>query len=144
MKRRLNYLIYPQFQLSLLLVNFIANIFLFGFLKTRILFYFHSLIQRGQDAGLKEEHIFFKFINNQLNTLDNEFLLALIISLLFSSILTLWLSHRMAGPIIRLRNHLTQTIVDGSYRNVKFRKNDYFQEIPDLLNRAFEKLTHKK
>ena len=75
MKKRFNYFIYPQFQLSLLLVNVIANLFLFTCLKTRVSFYFDSLIEAGMEANLPRNHIFFRFIEKQLVHLGTEFYL---------------------------------------------------------------------
>jgi DNA-binding MltR family transcriptional regulator len=50
----------------------------------------------------------------------------------------------MAGPIIRLSNHLKSTAHDGVIKKIKFRDNDYFQEIPDYLNQAFEKIKNNE
>ncbi len=54
---------------------------------------------------------------------------------------TIKLSHRFAGPVYRLRKSM-QSISEGkSPEKIKFRKNDFWQELADDYNEMLETLT---
>ena len=140
MKIRLKYFVYPQFQAALLLANVIINLCLFTFLSVKVQLFFESLIQNGKSAGFIDGHIYYEFINSQRSHLKSEFLIALVVSLILTSIFTLWLSHRLAGPLVRLKNILKSTAESGVYKSFKFRDKDYFREIPVYLDQAIESI----
>ena len=140
MKIRLKYFVYPQFQSALLLANAVVNLFLFTFFSVRVRIFFESLFKAGKSAGLQEGHIYFQFIDIQKANLKFEFGIAIFISLTLTSILTLWLSHRIAGPLVRLRDHLKSTAEKGVYQTLEFREKDYFQDLPGYLNSAIESI----
>ena len=48
-------------------------------------------------------------------------------------------SHRIAGPIHRLRHDLDNYRVDRSVR-VQFRQDDYLQDLPETINEILEQL----
>jgi hypothetical protein len=140
MKIRLKYFVYPQFQTALLLANVIINLCLFTFLSFKVQLFFESLIQNGKSAGFSDGHIYYEFINSQRNHLKIEFLIALVISLIFTSVFTLWLSHKLAGPLVRLKDILKLTAESGVYKSFTFRDKDYFRDIPEYLNLAIESI----
>jgi len=140
MKIRLKYFVYPHFQTALLLANVIINLFLFTFLSVRVQFFFDSLLEAGKSAGFGEGHIYYQFINIQRSHLKFEFGVAITVSLILTSVLTLWLSHRLAGPLVRLKNLLKVTADSGVYKNIKFREKDFFKDIPEHLNQAIESI----
>jgi hypothetical protein len=140
MKIRLKYYVYPQFQTALLLANVIINLSLFTFLSVKVQLFFELLIQNGKSAGFNEGHIYYEFINSQRSHLKLEFLIALTLSLILTSIFTLWLSHKLAGPLVRLKNVLISTAESGIYKSIKFREKDYFKDIPECLDRAIESI----
>jgi hypothetical protein len=144
MRFRIKYLVYPQFQYALLLANIIVNLMLFSFLAYRIQHFFNTLLSTGKSIGLSEDHIYFRFIHNQRGLLLKEFLICLVVSLFFSSLFTLKISHKLAGPLIRLRNHLKETAENGTYRSLTFRKGDYFDDFPENLNKAFESVKNNE
>jgi hypothetical protein len=52
---------------------------------------------------------------------------------------TLKLSHRFAGPIVRLRNGLSAWGDGKEVQPIKFRQNDFWNELADHFNRAVER-----
>jgi hypothetical protein len=52
---------------------------------------------------------------------------------------TLKLSHRFAGPIVRLRNGLSAWGDGKEVKPIKFRQNDFWNELADHFNRAVER-----
>lgn len=49
-------------------------------------------------------------------------------------------SHRVAGPLFRLRSHLDEGARTGALMDVRFRSGDFFQDIPPAFNRFMQTL----
>jgi hypothetical protein len=54
------------------------------------------------------------------------------------------LSHRFVGPIIRLRRAMLQAALGQSFKPLKFRKNDFWQDIASAFNSLVEKLPRER
>lgn len=71
--------------------------------------------------------------------------IALLFGAAFSSAVTLVLSNKLAGPIVRLHIYF-KSISDGQ-RNIPavfFRKGDFFNTLPPLINSAVDKMKEEK
>lgn len=55
---------------------------------------------------------------------------------------TLKLSHRFAGPMVRLRNSLRDWADGKNVPPIKFRQRDFWSEFADYFNRAVERSNH--
>ena len=66
--------------------------------------------------------------------------LGIIVVLMVSafSILGFVLTHRIAGPIWKLRRELDRILKGEDIRSIKFRKDDEFQDLPHLINKLVE------
>jgi len=52
-----------------------------------------------------------------------------------SSALTLIISYRFAGPLIRLRDYFERLGIEkDSFRELNFRTGDYFSDLPPIIN----------
>ena len=52
----------------------------------------------------------------------------------------IFFSHKIAGPVFKLKRYLN-SIKEGNFsERVKFRKSDYLEELEQILNRAVAKL----
>ena len=49
-------------------------------------------------------------------------------------------SHRVAGPLYRVKIHFNKIAETGELKDLSFRQTDYFQEIPETFNRFLAKL----
>jgi hypothetical protein len=49
---------------------------------------------------------------------------------------TVKLSHRFVGPVVRVRNELHRLALGQVVEPVRFRKNDYWHDLADALNRV--------
>ncbi|MCD6459837.1 hypothetical protein J7L67_04125, partial [bacterium] len=81
------------------------------------------------------------------NSVNIYFIIKVLILLVMGSILigglSLFASHKIAGPIFRLNSSL-KNLAKGKYEErIKFRKNDYFQEIADNFNRMAESVEQR-
>src|SRR5690606_12898419 len=96
--------------------------------------------QKGRDLSLPPEHVFFKFIHAQ----KQEMLIIFAITSVIVVTLIVWhgvrFSHRIAGPLYRLNTDMRQMAKDGKVRNIRFRKGDYFLELPDAFNALLDKI----
>ena len=70
-------------------------------------------------------------------------LAGLLISLVFTALLALYYSHRVAGPMHHLKQHL-QNMIDGDFsRDLSFRKSDEFRSVATLVNRLQSRLKNE-
>lgn len=68
----------------------------------------------------------------------------LVINILILIIANIYYSHRIAGPIHRIKLTLEQKMRGEDVGTVSFRKRDEFQEVAELLNRYFEHQENNK
>ena len=61
----------------------------------------------------------------------------IISSLIF--VICIFFSHKIAGPIYRIRKSLQQVQKEGKWETMYTRKGDYFPELVSDINRVFEK-----
>lgn len=142
MNRRKKYLIYPPFQLALLLANVISVLACLAIFATLLSSSFNEMIQLGQQAGFPEGHPYFQFLSVQGSTVVRRLLVAVAICLVLNTVLFIWLSHRLVGPIYGMKLYL-QRYVEARGRGersppIVFRKNDFFQDLAGHLNEALD------
>lgn len=138
--RREVFLINPKFQLQFMLT-------MTGLAAAIILIYFGSLMyflseikNLGLSIGLIKTHPYFAFISRMENNLIWIFSISTVVVLFFITIFSLVFSHRIAGPIHQLKEHLQSISENKKYRNLSFRKKDFFSEVPEFVNRAIDSL----
>ncbi|HLE12781.1 MAG: hypothetical protein A2504_09485 [Bdellovibrionales bacterium RIFOXYD12_FULL_39_22] len=139
-KWRFKYIIYPQFQYTLVAINsfiLFVVITVFGVQIYRSFAYINGL---GVRANLPPDHNYFKFINIQTHNLMVNMTIASFISLVFSVLFTIYFSHRLVGPIVRLKAHFLEIFNNGIIRPINFRKTDYFTDLAEVVNNALEKM----
>ncbi len=136
---RLRLLIYPRFQLTLIIANTVMMSLAFAFIGVQVARSFSKLKQMGINVGLPESHAYYLFLDFHASTLYYNLGIAIAAGFFLSALITLFVSHRLAGPLVRLTNHLT-SIVRGErpIRPLSFRKHDFSSELPALFNSAIE------
>lgn len=140
LNRRKKYLIYPPFQLALLLANVISVLACLAVFATLLGTSFNEMIQLGQQAGFPEGHPYFQFLSVQGATVVHRLLAAVSICLVLNTVLFIWLSHRLVGPIYGMKLYLLRAI-EAKKRGetvppITFRKNDFFKDLAVHLNEA--------
>lgn len=133
-----NFLIYPKFQLVLIGVNSLLMVLAFVFAYVGVSSGFDTLRQVGVDARVSSTHPFFNYIDLQQAFILKYLAIALTAALILTMIFSLVFSHRVVGPITKLRNDLKR-VVEGEDVTFKFRKNDFFKELPELINKILKK-----
>lgn len=139
-KSRLNYIIYPSFQWILIISNFILIFLVAGITLFQTNQSYENLVQMGKRVKLPTNHPYFGFLNNQYENLYEYLSWALIISLTLSFLITLFISHKFAGPLVRLKNYFDEISKTGEIKELKFREGDYLSDLPEKVNNAFNKI----
>lgn len=136
--RRKIYLINPRFQYSFIIFASTIGLVSLCIFYFAILYFFWSFEQRGISLGIPAKHIFFRYIDEQRHSMNVIFSIAAVLVLITTSISALILSHKVAGPIHRLKEHLKDVITQQTLRPVKFRKGDFFIELEESFNTFVE------
>jgi len=127
-----NILINPKFQFKLLsyfvVLFFITTISLYS---TTFLF-FYRMKEKALNVGIPTGHVFFKFLGNQKHDLDTLFIGLAAFNFFLLIGVGFILSHRIAGPIFKLKKQLSQISEDPT--EFKLRESDFFQELEPLVN----------
>lgn len=141
---RRKYLVYPQFQMTLIVLNTLVTLALFGLIAYFVIrshLYLETLVKQTR---LPAQNLFIQLLTEQLRSLLIYMFISLAVGLVFTATLTLLISHRMAGPMIRLRMLFSQVTKTGEFpEQLKFREGDFFQELPPTINQAFSILKKK-
>ena len=134
-KNRKIYLINPRFQYSFIIFSSTVGFLTLCILYFAILYFFWSFEHRGIKLGIPSDHIFFRFIDEERNTMNLVFVVAAIIGLVVTSVGALILSHKVAGPLGRLEEHMEKITSKELLSPVKFRTGDFFIEIEEAFNK---------
>ena len=57
---------------------------------------------------------------------------------------TLVVSHRIAGPMYKMRQHFLRMADEGHLEELEFRETDYFHEVPEAFNAVIARLRREK
>jgi methyl-accepting chemotaxis protein len=138
-KRRL-YLINPKFQIKFIFYFFSLLFITAMTYYSMVIVSFNKFTIQADEAGLKGGHIFYTFIRDQFDFFNIAFLsFTVLIFIIFVST-ALIISHKISGPLYRLRKNLDEMTEDGNLFNIKFRDEDFFQEIPESFNKLVSKV----
>ena len=142
--RKLNsILINKEFQLTFIIFNGLLLTLLTAGYGIAIYLFFEKFYHLGYENGLDSSHIFFQFISNQRLEIFIFFSVTYIISLLLFLYISFKISHRVAGPLYRLNEHLKAINATGKLEEINFRKGDYFTEIQDNFNKVVKRINEE-
>lgn len=144
-KRKIsNILIYPKFQLTLLLCNSLIFLFTAFLVYWKVSEIFERLFSIGREINLPENHAYFSFITKSHDLLNLNLGWAFAFSLFLVIAVTLLLSHKIVGPIYNLKNYFLNLEINQDKKlHLRFRKGDYFSELPEIINRSLDRVSKK-
>jgi hypothetical protein len=143
-KKRYRLLVYPRFQLGLTAASALMTIFMFTSVWLQIEESFKNLRKMGVDASLPPGNQYFQFLSFSKDHILIQIGFAFVVCFILTSLVMLFISQRLAGPIIRLRAFLNAIIHDEvPPKDLAFRKGDYFSDLPEIVNEAFVVLNKK-
>ena len=140
---RTQYIIYPRFQMALLGANLIAWLTFVVTMIGLILASNSEMRELGESAGLPTDHVYFRFLEMQVATFATKLLAGAVFALFISSVFFVWYSHRLVGPLHNLRSYLARVLEAKRAGEplpgpVRFRANDYFQDLTDGVNAVLQ------
>lgn len=140
-KRRV-FLINPPFQLAFMAWMVGISFAVIGVFYGANWYFFEKFWDQGVALGLPTDHVFFEFLRDQRREMFWIFLATS--SVVFAAVCSigLILSHRVAGPLYRLRKHVMDVADGNTVDDVKFRTGDHFQEVAAAYNLQMER--HRK
>lgn len=139
-KARLRLLIYPRFQLTLIIANGAAVGLALAFVGFQVRRSIDTFRKVGLEAQFAPDHVYFQFLDLLASTLFRNLLFAFVLGFAFCSFVSLVLSQRLAGPILRLRGFFRSLSEGRAQGELSFREGDFFPELPSLINRALARV----
>jgi len=124
----------PRFQLSFLGYTLGMAFVIIAVFYAANMYFFLKFIAKGKELGLPPTHVFFKFIREQQHTMDIIFVVTAVFAFVFLFMFGFFLSNRVAGSLYRMQDHLRQMKEAPEYKDLKFRRDDYFHEVADAIN----------
>jgi hypothetical protein len=138
------YLVYPKFQMTLILLNSVVTLILFiltSLLVVRSNLFLENVVRQ---AKLPAQDVFIQILDQQLKSLMGYMAVTVFIAVTVTGLLTLLISHKLAGPMIKLRRYFGDIEKSGNItEDLYFRGSDFFQDLPPTINRALKALKKK-
>jgi quinol-cytochrome oxidoreductase complex cytochrome b subunit len=131
-------LINPRFQYSVMAYSIILFFIVIIILYASHNHFFNVFIDHAKEAGLADNHIYFKFLNEQKRIMNKVFFFSGITCFLVLFLGGLYISNKIAGPLYRLTNFL-KAYQAHDKTPLQFRKGDYFIEVQDAVNEFIAK-----
>lgn len=138
---RKKFFIYPKFQATLMGINFLVLGIMFTLISFQVSHVLKKLVQSGEALHLEPSHPYFHFIHAETGMFTSYLAWAFFVCAIVSNIAILLISHRVAGPIVRMSDYF-KSISDNKgevEQPLHFRKGDFFNELPELVNKALQK-----
>jgi hypothetical protein len=137
------YLILPKFQLLVIGINLSVILTMSAIIwaGTR-----NALADLKPVAGLSgiEANFYKNYLDYQISTFQDSLLISLIVGAVVSAFLTLVITHRISGPMVRMKNYFKTLGEDNQPpQRLEFRDGDYFRDLPPLINDAIDRLESK-
>jgi hypothetical protein len=135
-----NIFIYPQFQFVLLLAHIIVSAATIILIRINVSSVFNRLSDLGKKIQLPQDHAYYNFIQNSQNMMEINLNWVFGFSILLTVITSLYLSHKVVGPIQRLRSYFKNMAATGRVDWLTFRRGDFFKDLPPQINEALAKI----
>jgi hypothetical protein len=131
-------LIHPKFQLTLIGVNWGVITLVFGLLWYQSGRIFSDLTPLLGISKITDDYSNY-FLTYQANRFNTTLLFFYGIAMLGSGAITLIVSYRFAGPLLRLKGYFNSIANGKNAGELSFRSGDFFSDIPPVVNAAVKK-----
>jgi hypothetical protein len=145
---RRKFLIFPKFQIPVLAVNLGVILLMAGIVWFGAQNAFSEL---RPAAGLSdgEREFFLRYLDYQAHRFERSLLLALVAGTGVSTFLSLVITHRFSGPLLRLRGYFKMLSErppqsGEAVPRLEFRDGDYLSDLPPLINEAVGRVARDK
>ncbi len=134
--KRSTFLINPPFQLKFSLIV-CSIIFLSTLVYPVIIFDFFSLFVAQNPSAVQN------VVNTQRNLIIFLFVIQVIITALVF-IVFIFLTHKIAGPMYKLKNHLASIREGNPITTLTFRNGDYFPDVAEEVSLFLDTVAHNQ
>lgn len=136
-------LVYPEFQIPLIAINMLLTALGFVVVWASGNEVFSSLHPTAALSGM-EIDVFRKVLAHHYWNFNVRVIAFALGAMFLSGAATLYLSHKIAGPMVTLRRHF-EGIKNGvdPIPRMHFRDRDFLMDIPPLVNEAISKLEYR-
>lgn len=138
-KPRLKFFVNRKFQLQFIALVFAPIILSAVIMYASKEFMYREKVAFGQQLGLPADHGYYELLKYHENIESQVILFSFFASALIFLAWSLFISHRIAGPIYRVTETLKNAKPNEGLKPVHFRPSDFFQEMPQALNEFLEK-----
>lgn len=133
-------LIYPQFQLTLMGLNWAVITAVFAVLRIQSSRVFADLTPLTSLSQISGDYSTY-FLDFQADRFNTSLWFFYTIAMLASGALTLIVSYRFAGPLVRLKGYFQGLgVTQEPIRELNFRTGDFFSDLPPIVNSAIKRL----
>lgn len=139
-------LVSPRFQIGFILYSMLSSLFIGLAFGAAFWVHFSKLENLGRSLGFDTGNLFFQYLDTQWAALAKLMVLVTCVCLLISTLLGLLISHRVVGPLRRLKDHIEKDSINGKVTPLQFRKYDFFSELSieyQGLAKKIEEKDHK-
>lgn len=142
--RRKKFLLDKNFQLTVigyfLIVAFVTAAIQFALVQL----VFSDFMAEGTKLGLASDHAYFSFISMQRTEFIKYVVISTSILTVILSVMGLMLSHRIVGPIYKMRKYMKKEANSQLRPPLEFRKRDFFIELAQDFNEYSETISRQK
>ena len=127
----------PQFQRNFVLFMVLTSLFLIGILYLANVVWLWRFYYISDVMDLPSDFNFEYFMDQQFVLMNIVFAAATVIVIPILCFVAIILSHKIAGPLYRLRNHImynSKVAKEGDLRFIHFRKKDNFKTLAMAYN----------
>lgn len=129
-------LINKTFQLKLMSYFIVLFVLTTISLYSTTFLFFWSMKNKGVNVGIPDGHVYYQFLTNQKHDLDMLFIGLATINFFLLITVGLILSHRIAGPIHKVKQFLQDP---EQNEPIQMRENDFFKELGPIVNKFGKK-----
>lgn len=137
-KRRI-LLIDPKFQFSFMKHSFFMTVLVLGIVYFFKIYIMWQIKDAAYQTGIPHNHEFISMLDERSFVIDVTFSLVAIYVLGLITAWGLWLSHRVAGPVYRIRNEIKKIVEGEPLNRISIRDHDYFHDLKDSINLLIER-----
>ncbi|OFZ49100.1 MAG: hypothetical protein A2381_16000 [Bdellovibrionales bacterium RIFOXYB1_FULL_37_110] len=137
---RTKYLINPSFQITFIIYFLIIGVIALMIFYSSNLYFFKTLASEGIQLELPSDHVYFELLASQKHLMNKIFMITSAIFFILISLLGIFISHRIAGPIYKMTKTLNSFQGVDDLREIQFRKRDFFKELADSFNALVVKI----
>ena len=131
---RTKYFINPSFQITFIIYFLIIGIISLMIFYSSNLYFFKTLTSEGIQLALPSDHVYFELLVSQKQLMNKIFLTTAVIFFTLISLLGIFISHHIAGPIYKMTEKINSFNGLDDLCEIKFRKRDFFKELAESFN----------